>query len=80
MAFYDYKCAKCANIFEIEKGMKEKVVDLKCPKCASLDVNRVFSKPRVLRGESALLDSHGTSGGNCNTCTNGVCSGCGSKG
>lgn len=79
MAFYDYKCAKCANIFEIEKGMKEKPKDLKCPKCLSPEVNRVFTKPRVLRGESALLDTEGTSGANCNTCVDGTCSGCSCK-
>jgi len=76
MPFYDYKCAKCSEIFEIEKGMKETPKDLKCPKCKSPSVNRVFTKPRVLRGEAALLDSKGTSGSDCNTCVDGVCSTC----
>ncbi len=80
MAFYDYKCAKCATVFEIEKGMKEAPKGLKCPKCGSSEANRVFTKVRVLRGESALLDTHGTSGGSCNTCVDGMCSSCKSKG
>ena len=76
MPFYDYKCAKCDNVFEIEKGMKEKPKDLKCPKCKSADVNRVFTKVRVLRGEAAILNSEGTSGSDCNTCVDGVCKNC----
>jgi putative FmdB family regulatory protein len=80
MPFYDYKCTKCNTVFEIEKGMKETPKGLKCPKCKSPEVNRVFTKIRVLRGESALLNEHGTSGSNCNTCVDGECSSCKSKG
>jgi len=79
MAFYDYKCSECENIFEIEKGMKEAPRDLKCPKCGNTDAKRVFNKPRVLKGEAALLATEGTSGSNCNTCVDGVCSTCGVK-
>lgn len=79
MPFYDYKCAKCANVFEIEKGMKETPRNLGCPKCGSAEVNRVYSRPRILKGEAALLDTEGTSGGSCNTCTDGVCSDCSTK-
>lgn len=76
MAFYDYKCSKCGIVFEIEKGMKETLKALKCPKCGSKEANRVFSKVRVLKGEAAMLRTEGTSGSNCNTCTDGVCSKC----
>ena len=79
MPFYDYKCVKCANIFEIEKGMKEAPKALKCPKCGSKEAARVFSKIRVIKGEAALLDTEGTSGGSCNTCVDGVCSTCNVK-
>ncbi len=79
MAFYDYKCTRCGAVFEIEKGMKEAPKKLKCPKCGSAEANRVFTKIRILKGESALLDTHGTSGGSCSTCVDGVCDSCKSK-
>jgi len=79
VAFYDYKCAKCANIFEIEKGMKESPKGLKCPKCGSADAKRVFTKIGVLSGASAFSDPHVTSGGSCSTCVDGVCSTCSAK-
>lgn len=76
MPFYDYKCSKCNSVFEIEKGMKETPRDLKCPKCGSSKAKRVFTKVKVLRGEAALLNTEGTSGSDCNTCVDGVCSTC----
>ncbi len=81
MPFYDYKCAKCSSVFEIEKGMKEKPVGLRCPRCGGSEVNRVFTRPRILRGEVAILNDMGSSGSgsDCNTCTDGACSCCGSK-
>jgi putative FmdB family regulatory protein len=79
MPYYDYKCTKCSEIFEIEKGMKEVLKGLSCPKCESSDVNRVFTKPRVLRGTASILDTEGTSGSDCNTCVDGVCDSCSTK-
>lgn len=38
---YDYKCNDCDNQFVIEKGINE-VIEIKCPKCGSKDVKRVF--------------------------------------
>ena len=79
MAFYDYKCVNCNKIFEISKGMNDTVIGLKCPKCKSPDVKRMFTGIRMKRGEASLLNTFGTSGGACDTCVDGACSSCGSR-
>lgn len=79
MAFYDYKCSKCNNVFEISKGMNETITDLKCPKCENTKVKRIFSGIRFKMGKAELLDKYGTSGGACDTCVDGACSSCGAK-
>jgi len=79
MPYYDYKCLKCNNTFEIEKGMNEVPEDLNCPKCGSSKTKRVFNKIRIGKSESELLNDFGTSGSSCNTCTDGVCSSCSVK-
>lgn len=58
----DYKCKKCGNsFFEIVKDADEKV---KCPKCGSSDVQRIY------KGKY-----YGKSGGGC-TGSCATCSGC----
>jgi len=79
MPYYDYKCTKCNNIFEIEKGMNDVPKGLKCPKCGDCEVKRVFGKIRIGRSTSDLLDEVGTSGSSCNTCIDGECSSCSAK-
>lgn len=80
MAIYEYKCKNCQEVFEIIKGMNEKI-DVKCPKCNSLDTMRIFSPPRTIKGVKDTLDSYGQemSSSGCDTCTSGVCTGCSRK-
>jgi len=80
MPYYDYKCIKCNNVFEIEKGMKEKPKNLKCPSCGNKEAKRVFTRPRILTGTAEILKTEGTSGLDCNTCVDGMCSTCKTKG
>jgi len=79
MAFYDYKCSNCNEKFEISKGMNETIIGLKCPKCKSPDIKRLFTSIRLMQSEASLLNRYGTSGSSCNTCVDGVCSTCNVK-
>ena len=80
MAFYDYKCDDCGKIFEIEKGMNEKVHP-KCPHCKSPKTSRKFTAPRRGASISDTLDHEGSEhSGSCSSCSSGVCSSCGTKG
>jgi putative FmdB family regulatory protein len=80
MPFYDYKCKDCGKVFEIEKGMNEKVHP-KCPLCKSSKTARKFNVFRRGASRSSYLDHEGSEqSGSCSSCSSGVCSSCGTKG
>ncbi|MFH1542600.1 MAG: zinc ribbon domain-containing protein [bacterium] len=68
MPFYDYKCPKCQDKFEVKKGMND-MLEVVCPKCHTV-ATRLFSVPRTLKEGNA---------GSCSDCSSGVCSTCPSK-
>lgn len=44
MPLFDYKCVKCANVFDILVRLKDIDKPIECPKCNSSDVKKVISK------------------------------------
>ncbi len=43
MPVYEYKCGKCGEKFELKLGFFQNRNAVKCPKCDSSNVERVFS-------------------------------------
>jgi putative FmdB family regulatory protein len=43
MPIYEYKCKKCGEKFEQRLSILHDKKSLKCPKCGSIDPDRVFS-------------------------------------
>ena len=44
MPMYEYECNKCGNRFDYLMFLSKENQGLKCPKCASADVQRVLSR------------------------------------
>ena len=43
MAIYEYQCKKCSEKFDIQRSFCEEETEVKCPKCGSANVERVYS-------------------------------------
>ena len=49
MPIYEFKCLGCGHVFELLKLKKEdEKSGMKCPKCSSLEVERVLSSVSVI--------------------------------
>ena len=46
MARYDYRCAACGDVFEVEHAMGEKP-EVKCPKCGG-EAEQVFGASGIV--------------------------------
>jgi putative FmdB family regulatory protein len=44
MPIYEYECNKCGNKFDYLMFLSKDNQEVKCPKCASTDVQRVISR------------------------------------
>jgi putative FmdB family regulatory protein len=68
MPFYDLKCSKCGNEFNIMAKMSEREnKQISCPDCGSQDLEAVFKNINIIQ-------SRKSSGGDCPN--RHVCSGC----
>ncbi len=72
MPMYEYKCAKCGEVFEelVRSAADEK--GLSCPVCGGRKCGKVFS---VFAAQGTV--SKASSGGSCDGCHSGNCSTCG---
>lgn len=67
MPFYDLKCIKCNEEFNIMASMKEKEEqNIKCPECGSNELATLFKNINVVKSRES---SHTCSGGCCG-CSN----------
>ena len=76
MPFYDYICKDCSKIFEIVRGMNEKVQPY-CPYCKSSNTTQKFNVFRSMasKGDTFGHESREMSG-SCSSCSSGTCSSC----
>lgn len=61
MPIYEFRCQRCHHIFELLALKREEMVEVKCPKCGSFEIERVMSrigftadrseKPRIINRE-----------------------------
>lgn len=42
MATYEYKCKQCSDKFEVQRSIGGGDIEIKCSKCGSTDVERVY--------------------------------------
>ena len=68
MPFYDYRCEKCGEVFEVRASIKEKVAGLKpeCPQCHARETRQVITAGLVLHsrgGGSGSLSGCGPGAG-----------------
>jgi putative FmdB family regulatory protein len=68
MPLYDYQCAKCGSVFEVEHAMSAKPKP-KCPQCGSTQTAKVFSPAGVQfkGGGFYVTDSRGSAGNSAGT-------------
>lgn len=69
MPFYDLKCRKCREEFNIMAKMSEREgKSIKCPKCGGTELDAVFSSVNIVpsrkSGEPACPNAH-ICGGSC---------------
>ncbi|HHY63287.1 MAG TPA: zinc ribbon domain-containing protein [Bacillota bacterium] len=70
MPIFEYKCAKCGEKFEeLVTGC---CADVKCPKCGSDEVKKLFSSFGFKSGSTFSSSS----GGSCGSCAGGSCGTC----
>jgi len=86
MPLYEYRCAKCKDVFEeLVKGNPESVP---CPKCGSAKTERLLSRCRSKMNKfgpgfgddprySGPTGGGPKTGGGCSSCSGGDCSSCG---
>lgn len=50
MPYYDLKCKKCGEIFNIKASIKQRDENLiKCTECANYDLESVYSSVNIIR-------------------------------
>lgn len=75
MARYDYRCAACGDVFEVEHAMGEKP-EVKCPKCGG-EAERVFGASGIVFKGSGFYNTDQRGGSSCTEATSGGgCEGC----
>jgi len=71
MPIYEFRCLKCNDVFEILITSTESEVEMRCPRCASEDFERVLSTTSYSvgfsRGESRSPKVHSRE------CASGTC-------
>lgn len=72
MPMYEFRCGKCAAIFEELVRKTDKAV--RCPECDSPKVERLLSRVGFSVGGKFTAS---TGSGACGGCTSSSCSGCG---
>lgn len=72
MPIYEYKCAKCSEVFETLVRSAADEASLSCPKCHGKKCRKVFSTFAAQGTRSKA-----SSGGSCSGCHSGNCSSCG---
>lgn len=75
MPIYEYICQSCNDKFEILTSIGNKAL-IKCPKCNSIQVEKIFSLFGIGRS-SSNSGSTSNSTSSCNTCSTRNCSSCG---
>jgi len=50
MPIYEFKCLRCEEFIELLLMNKDEEIELKCPKCASKDLERVLSSTNFSMG------------------------------
>jgi putative FmdB family regulatory protein len=75
MPIFEFRCGECNECFEILVMNRDEEVDLKCPQCASVELERIISKSCYAMGESGgkgkgagpSVQNRSCSGGSCTT-------------
>ena len=66
MPIYTYVCNKCGEKFDLLIGVTSEKVELKCKKCASKNIKRIFSTFSIGSSKGKRNSSEGT-------CPTGTC-------
>ncbi len=76
MPIYEFKCSKCEEFFEVIVMASNDDNTIACPKCESMEFERVVSKTNFAMGSSSTGQPAGVqtqerkcSGGSCKTYT-----------
>lgn len=81
MAYYDYRCKGCREVFTVERSMSEADTGGACELCGSTDVSRIWNAvirtggitPDVGQGAKSAAKSNG---GGCGSCSSHSCGTC----
>ncbi len=73
MPIYEFKCMACDNYIEILVMNKDEKVEMKCPDCGSMDLERILSNTSHVmgigsgNGQVGTAKTHNCSSGSCTT-------------
>ncbi len=71
MPIYEFKCLKCNEFIELLFVHQDNEAELKCPKCDSIELERVLSSTNYNMGNA--FRGAGKSSSQTRTCGNGSC-------
>jgi len=80
MPIYEYQCKRCGKTSEFLIGIGQDQTELKCKKCESPELEKIFSKTVIAKGADIIGSQHGKTccgrDKRCDKppCSNGVCS------
>lgn len=72
MPIYEFRCSKCANVFEFLSIKSDDEVEMKCPTCGSPDFERVLSTTNYSLGTKSSGGSKGVTA-QTRSCGSGSC-------
>ena len=74
MPIYEFRCFSCGNCFELLSVRQDDTLEMKCPECEGVELERVMSCVSYTMGKSSSVQSGKTkitskscSGGSCAT-------------
>lgn len=59
MPIFEYQCKQCGTTSEFLIGISQEKTKIKCRKCGSTDLEKIFSKTVIAKSSNILGSQHG---------------------
>jgi putative FmdB family regulatory protein len=57
MPIFEFHCLSCDHVFELLSLCRDDAVEMKCPECQSMEIEKVLSRVSYVMGGSSGSDS-----------------------
>jgi len=73
MPIYEFKCLKCDHYIELLVMNHDEMIDLKCTRCNSKDLERIISTTNYQMGNTSGSGKSASAHTQSRTCSSGTC-------